>query len=59
MTNLRNPLNFLALLPAFLFAQVSDNFADGDLTNNPVWLGDAAHFTVNSESQLQLNAGVD
>lgn len=46
----------LVCLPFWLNAQVSDNFSDGDLTNNPTWLGDGANFIVNSESQLQLNA---
>ena len=36
--------------------QICDDFADGDLTSNPVWQGNADHFLVNSEDQLQLNA---
>ena len=56
MPKLNKLLLLLSYLPIFLNAQVSDNFSDGDLTNNPTWQGDAANFIVNSESQLQLNA---
>src|SRR5258705_8283586 len=36
-------------------AQLSENFNDGDLANNPVWSGNAPDFTVNSSLQLQSN----
>lgn len=38
-----------------LFAQVSDSFADGNFTNNPTWIGTAAHFTASS-GRLRLQA---
>ncbi|MEO1262434.1 MAG: lamin tail domain-containing protein [Bacteroidota bacterium] len=50
------PVSLLLLLPFFLQAQLSDDFSDGDFSNNPSWLGDATHFIVNSDQQLQLNA---
>ncbi|HEU4717983.1 MAG TPA: lamin tail domain-containing protein [Bacteroidia bacterium] len=53
-----------ALLITGLFAgiishgQISDNFSDGDFTNNPVWSGDSPAYIVNSSFQLQLNGTV-
>ena len=48
----------LIFLPFITFGQFSDNFDDGDLTNNPTWEGDSDVFIVNSNNQLQLNATV-
>lgn len=36
-------------------AQFTDNFNDGDLTNNPTWVGGTSDFTVNPSLQLQSN----
>ncbi len=40
-------------------AQFSDNFADGDFTANPAWMGDGALYKINTSFQLQLNATGD
>jgi len=47
------------LIPAFNYAQLTDNFSDGDFSSNPVWVGDANSFKVNTGLQLQLNASGD
>jgi len=49
-------LLLLFLLPVSLFAQVTDDFSDGDFTQNPTWSGTTEHYIVNSNHQLQLNA---
>ncbi len=58
--NMKNLL-FLSLILTSAFistAQFSDNFDDGDFTNNPAWSGSDALFTVNANNRLQLNATV-
>ena len=46
----------LLLLPFSLFAQVTDDFSDGDFTQNPSWSGTMDKYIINSNLQLQLNA---
>lgn len=36
-------------------AQLTENFNDGDFTNNPAWSGNTSDFIVNVSSQLQSN----
>ena len=56
-----NLLIMRSILLAFVFitsittAQVTDNFSDGDFTNNLAWSGDVSEFIVNTSKQLQLN----
>lgn len=42
------------LLPLLLMAQVTDDFEDGDFTQNPPWTGTQDSFIVNTSNQLQL-----
>ena len=53
---MKKTLLFLLLLPFSLWAQVTDDFSDGDFTHNPTWSGTTAQYIVNSNGQLQLNA---
>lgn len=39
-----------------VFSQFTDNFTDGDITNNPTWIGDTNNYIVNASFQMQLNA---
>jgi len=48
------PITFI--LTSVFYAQVSDNFNDGDFTQNPAWQGTNADFTVNASGELQLNS---
>lgn len=48
-------LLYLTFLSQICFAQVSDNFSDGDFTTNPSWLGDTDLFIV-EDQVLRLNA---
>lgn len=55
---MRKKLLFVIVMAcAFLSvkAQVNENFADGDFTANPAWVGDGTDWIVNSSFQLQSN----
>jgi len=49
-------LFFAIFVPVFCFAQVNENFLDGNFINNPIWSGTTANFVVNSSFQLQSHA---
>ena len=46
----------LFLLISTTYAQLSENFDDGNFNLNPTWEGDVGKFVVNNVKQLQLNA---
>src|SRR6185437_12942052 len=37
------------------YSQISENFSDGDFTNNPQWVENTSGFVINSSLQLQSN----
>ena len=48
-------LFFLQFFPCSIKAQISDNFSDGNFSQNPRWQGDSMLFQINSFSQLQTD----
>jgi hypothetical protein len=47
-------LIILLIFSISAFGQLSEDFSDGDFTDNPTWLGDDT-FIINSDGELQLN----
>ncbi len=51
---------FFLVFSLSLFAQLSEDFSDGNFSTNPTWQGDINNFIVNSDGELQLNtSGTD
>lgn len=48
-------LLLLIAIPSTCWSQFTDDFADGDLSNNPSWQGNPNEFKVNNQNQLQLD----
>ena len=46
---------FLVLISFCGYAQLTENFTDGDFTNNPTWVGGTTDWTVNTGFELQSN----
>jgi len=53
------PAIVLVFLSFLAQAQLTDNFSDGDFSDNPEWTGNTGAFIVNSSQQLQLNSSGD
>ena len=48
-------LIFLGIFSWPVWAQIDEDFSDGNFSENPEWIGNADHFIVNDDFQLQLN----
>lgn len=47
---------FWLILPFFCYGQLRESFSDGNFTENPVWTGTSANFSVNTAFELQSAA---
>ncbi|MCF8230576.1 MAG: lamin tail domain-containing protein [Bacteroidales bacterium] len=52
---MKNLLILIVLLPAIATAQFEDFFTDGNITENPQWIGNTSLFKVNDDKRLQLD----
>ena len=48
--------SYYLLISTLLSAQVTDDFSDGDFSNNPSWQGNTDEFIINAAQELQLFA---
>jgi hypothetical protein len=51
---MKHLLTLVLLCPMLVFTQVTEDFSDGNFTQNPVWTGNSEHFIINDEQNLQL-----
>ena len=51
---MKHLLALLVLSPILVFAQISDDFSDGNFNQNPQWVGNQDKFIVNDDLRLQL-----
>ncbi len=49
-------LTLVICSPKICYPQLTEDFSDSDLTNQPKWFGTLNHFIINDFQQLQLNA---
>src|ERR1700746_328178 len=48
-----NQLLIFLIFPLQIFAQLNENFSDGNFSINPEWVGDTSSFKIDASLQLQ------